>query len=121
MIITFWGFIKNWGFYMREKMGRIQQTRNSMNAIEDSHAHRNMIDIKPQEDNKEFRMKKEEYDRIMDTFKKIESRFKSLESHKEFTIKKESRCEIPNDVRKVITVGTCNIENRSTTKNKYLP
>ena len=101
---------------MREKMGRIQQTRNSMNAIEDSHAHRNMIDIKPQEDNKEFRMKKEEYERIMDTFEKIESRVKSLEGHKEFTIKKETRCEIPNDARKGIKVGTCNAENQSTRK-----
>ena len=90
MLISFWGFFKNWRLYMREKIGRIQQTRNSTNALEDSHANGNMVPFQSQEVDKEFRMKRENYESIMSTLEKLGSRLKSLEGHREFTINKQN-------------------------------
>ena len=75
---------------MREKIGRIQQTRNSTNALEDSHANGNMVPFQSQEVDKEFRMKRENYESIMSTLEKLGSRLKSLEGHREITINKQN-------------------------------
>jgi hypothetical protein len=91
MIISFWGFIKNWRFHMREKCGRVQQTQNSTNTRENSHDDGIMVQIKSQEDNKVLRKVKENYEWTMETFEKIETRLKSLEGTKEFTTRKENR------------------------------
>ena len=91
MIILFWGFVKNWRFYIREKWGGIQQMRNRTNAQQDSNAVGIMVQIKSQEEEKEFRMKKENYEGITRALENMESRVKSIESDKELTTRKENR------------------------------
>ena len=91
MLILFWGFVKNWRFYIREKWGGIQQMRNSTNSQQNSNAAGIMVQIESQEDEKECRMTKENYEWITDTLEKIEFRLKSLEGDKELTTRKETR------------------------------
>jgi hypothetical protein len=86
------GFVKSWRFYLREKWGEIQQMRNSTNAPQDSNADGIMVQKKSQEDEEECRMKKENYESIMHTFEKRESRLKSVKGDKTFTTQKEN-CE----------------------------
>ena len=90
MIISFWGFIKNWRFQRREKCGRVQQTRNITNTLEDSHDDEIMVRTKSQEDDKVFRKTKEKYEWTRGTFEKLESRLKSLEGDKKFGRQKEN-------------------------------
>ena len=79
MIILFWGFIKNW-----------RQMRNNTNALQNSNADVTMVQIKPQKDEKKWRMKKENYEGITNTLEKIESRLKAIERNMEFTTQKEN-------------------------------
>ena len=76
---------------MREKCGRVQQTRSSTNTREDSHDNRIMVQVKSQQDDKILRIIKENNEWITHTFEKMESRFKSLEGDKEFTKGKENQ------------------------------
>ena len=89
MFLLFWGFIKNWIFYVREKRGRVHPTRNSANALEDSNSHGDMITIQPQEGGDEFKMTKENFEWLMKTAEKMESSLKSIECHKEFARKRK--------------------------------
>ena len=89
MFLLFWGFVKNWIFYVREKRGRIYPTRNSANALEDSKSHGDMINIQPQEGDDEFKMTKENFEWLMNTVEKMESRLKSIEGHKEYAIQRK--------------------------------
>ena len=89
MFLLFWGFIKNWIYYVREKMGRIQPARNIVNALEDSKAHGDMVNIQPQEGDDEIRMIKENCEWLMNTVEKMESRLNSIEGHKECTIQRK--------------------------------
>ena len=84
MIILLIGFIKNWRFYMRQKWSGMQQMQNNTNALQDSNADRIMVQIKPQKDENEWRMKKENYEGITNTLEKIESRLKEMERNMEF-------------------------------------
>ena len=76
---------------MREQWGGIQPMQSSTNAPQDSHADGIMVQIKSQEDVKECKMKKENYEWITHTFEKMESRLKSIEDDKVFTKRKENR------------------------------
>ena len=101
MIISFWGFIKNWRFHTREKCGRVQHTRNITNTLEDSHDDGIMVQGKSQEGDKVFRITKEKYEWTTGTFEKLESRLKLLEGDKKFGIQKENHDWITERLDKI--------------------
>ena len=73
MTISLWKFIKNWKFHRRENCGRVQHTRNIMNKHKDSNNDGIMVQTKSQEDDKVFRIIKENHEWNTRRFEKIES------------------------------------------------